>query len=274
MKYQQMLSHDIGEQKTLKVLKCVTSITDVIKDNNPRKMIGFIKKSAKVLSSAFTALGIAIDIIFLFVTKGPSPMQLEMRESFKQVNRKLDQIKDQITDLSNHIDWKLKESTFQEKYALTIITLSEKLDYLVDYEPESEAFESKKREIIRYCDSHFRSHEFFNFLTNYDFFESFVSSSKNDRSKVLDKMKVVLYYVTQASKLDAACLHLKGEPQGRLDQEEKRWHEHFSELEQLMTKTDDQVKNAWHAQARSTDIPKYLRNNVRKSHRDFVIGLQ
>ena len=116
--------------------------------------------------------------------------------------------------------------------------------YLADYEPESEAFESKKKDIIRYCDLKYHSHEFFNFVTNFDFFDSYVTSSKNDRRNVLDLMKVVLYYVTQASKLDVACLQLKGEPRGRIEEENKRWNSHFSELQQLMTKTDGQVKNA------------------------------
>ena len=230
-----------------------------------------MRKIASALSRIFTGVGLFVDVILLFV---PTPMHLEMRKSFEQVNAKLDGIKDQITDLSNDIGWKLKESTFHDKYVVTIITLSEKFKDLVDYERNSSAFESKKRDIIRYCDFQFLGHEFFNFLTDINFFESYVTSSKNDRRKVLNLMKVVVYYITQASKLDITCLYLKGEAKDRIDKEDDSWRSRFSEFQQLMTKIDGQVENAWVNQSRYTDIPQYLRSNRDKSNRDFVVGLR
>ena len=224
------------------------------------------------LSAIFTGVGILLDFIFLFVPNGPSAMHLEMRESFKQFNRKLDDIKDQITDLSNHIDWKFKESKFDE-YANEIDTLVEKIDQLSDYENGAPAFESKKEDVIRYCNV-VHSHEFVNFLIDMNFFETYAATTKNDRRKVLDLMKVVLYYVTQAIKTDAACLHLKGEPQGRIDQESKDWQKEIHEFQQVMTQAGDQVKNAGHGQAKYTDIPRYLRNYHYQSNQHFSAGLR
>ena len=97
----------------------------MIKDDNYKKISDVARKVATTLSHIFTGVGILVDIIFLFVPSGPSEMHLEMRKSFQEVNRKLDDIQYQITQLNNHIDWKFKKSKFDE-YANEIDTLVEK----------------------------------------------------------------------------------------------------------------------------------------------------
>ena len=84
----------------------------------------------------------------------------------------------------------------------------------------------------------------------------------------------MLYYVTQTSKIDAACLRLKGEPQGRIEQESKDWRKQFNQLQQVMITADGQVKNEWRNQAKNNDIPRHLRNYHYRSNQQFSAGLR
>ena len=73
--------------------------------------------------------------------------------------------------------------------------------------------------MVDYYDDGYDSHQFVNFLTDTilgGFFDAYKKVVHNDRSKVQNLMKIVIYYVTQASKVDMIYLRLKGVPRERI----------------------------------------------------------
>ena len=239
-----------------------TEVADMIKDETHMKIVKGLGMVSRCLSYFFSAIG---DIVS--VSTGSEPMLLEMSKGLKEINAKLKQVEHKVTSLSNVIDWKFRKNTF-DTYADKINTLSEKLELVFDGF-DTTGFESKRREFIDdYNYYGYDSQEVVNFLTDAEFFNSFAVSTGNDRRKVLDLMKVVLYYVTQASKIDAAYLHLKGEPQGGAEVETQLWENTLNRVQSHLTNIDNRVKNAYLNQTQ-VEIEDFLRRNRGLSHADF-----
>ena len=225
-----------------------TKFTEIFKDDKFRNVLKGFRRLARTLNYISGGIGVIVDLFMVFWPSEPEPMLLEMRESFKEVNAKLNQIETQISSLSEAIDWKFKKDDFDD-YTRKITTLSEKLGLLMEYEPNSPAFDSKRQDIIDYYDD-FDSHEFVNFLTDVSFFQTYITNTGNDRKKVLNLAKVVTYYIMRANNIDMAYLRLKNVTRERIDEETQFWNNTFVEIQDQITTIDDQVKNARYEQGK------------------------
>ena len=239
-----------------------TEMADIVKDETHMKIVKGLGMMSRCLSYFFSAIADMVPVS----NSGPEPMLPEMSKGFKEVNAKLQQVRHQVASLGNIIDWKSRKNTF-DTYADKVNALSEKLDLLFDGY-DTTRFETKRREFIRDYEYDYDSQKLVNFLTDAEFFNSFVISAENDRRTVLDLMKVVLYYLTQASKIEAVYLRLKGESQGQTE----AWEITLTRVQSQLNKTDNRVVRAYAAQAKG-EIEDFLRDNHALSHADFVYRL-
>ena len=241
-----------------------TEVAGFVKTENYMKVIKGLRMIGQCLSYFFNAIADMVS-----VASESESMLLEMSKGFKEVNVKLEDVQDQVTTLGNIIDGQLRKQDFNA-YARKIKTLSGKLDVLFD-QHDLTGFESKRREFVRdyefcYYDNNYDSEKFVNFLTDAEFFNSYVISTGNYRRKVLDQMKVVLYYVTQATKIEAVYLRLKGESWG----ETQLWENTLTRVHSQMIEIDNRVKRAYTDQAKG-EIENFLslRNHRGLSHSEF-----
>ena len=239
-------------------------VAGFVKTENYMKVIKGLRMIGQCLSYFFNAIADMVS-----VASESETMLLEMSKGFKEVNVKLEDVQDQVTTLGNIIDGQLRKQDFNA-YARKIKTLSGKLDVLFD-QHDLTGFESKRREFVRdyefcYYDNNYDSEKFVNFLTDAEFFNSYVISTGNYRRKVLDQMKVVLYYVTQATKIEAVYLRLKGESWG----ETQLWENTLTRVHSQMIEIDNRVKRAYTDQAKG-EIENFLslRNHRGLSHSEF-----
>ena len=83
-----------------------TKFTEIFKDDKFRNVLKGFRRLARTLNYISGGIGVIVDLFMVFLPSEPEPMLLEMRESFKEVNAKLNQIETQISSLSEAIDWK------------------------------------------------------------------------------------------------------------------------------------------------------------------------
>ena len=260
-------SRVVLRNKVTAAFAATNKVTEILKEDKFKRVLEGVRKIGRALHYASAGIGVLVDVVMVFLPSESEPMLSQMRKGFEEVNTNLNQVKTQITSLSNAINWMFKKDDFDE-YTRKIVTFSRKYNELINrYEPNTAAFDDKRKEITDYYDD-FDSHEFLTFLIDAAFFQSYITFTDNDRGEFLNLTKVVFYYVMEASKNDMVYLRLKNEtPRGRIVRESQFWEENFVKIQNQMTEIDERLKNGWREQAKS-ELDKMM-SHVHLSYKEF-----
>ena len=237
----------------------------------------------------------------------------EMENGFNEANSKLDQLQDDIRGLNANFEWLLTAQTFTE-YNLNIVSANDKLEILANISiliseleqidtttlaPTSApgstpvtgataiptthtplqswkiTYEEKIEEFLDFCRDDIEDHtKIGNALTPKSIFTTFNSAKSNDRRKLLNLGKTIMFYLAESSKIDLNCEGLKERYWRTMEEREKEWNKCFAVFERNFVEAENNVINVWNTQAKDIDIPRELRNNYHKGYSSLADHLE
>ena len=254
-----------------------TAVANIINSNNYRLIANTLRTVASTLSSFLGGVSVLVNFVFTFLPTGPSIDQVvleEMRAGFREVNSRLDSLKNDVESLRGHFAWALERYDLQS-YLRHMNNLARDLNSLKQENASSSYLEMKKMEYRNYFENVYPgSRTIALFLINKSIYETYANSVNYDRRLVLNMTKTCMYYLAQLSELDLTCrIVLQDYNQHAIEMEKIYWDGIFREFQGNMLHVDNIVRDLWFSQAKE-DITSFRLDKRNVDNGPFAIGLR
>ena len=260
-------SRTVTNDEKAKINKGITAAKDLTNVIQTAKNVSdVLKKMTDTIGPWVDGIGIFTEVLGFFLP-GENDLLNEMKKGFEEVNKRLDAIKDGLSEVKEAIDWAVVKVNFQG-IEQDIRLLDTKLDEVLQA-PDPE---DGKEEYIRVYENQYNEAGLllWDSIVNDDqvFYENIVTAGMKytdyHRGKMDKFMRGLIALILKSSNIEVSYEKFKEQNRGM----SAIWKKRLGETKDALTKADQVLENAWKDLFRG-EVDKISKDCKNWGHVDF-----